>query len=694
MTLSPCPATSWARPPTWPPNSGRESKATPAATSTPSAACSSKCSPASASPSEGPDLSAQPPALAAIINACLEKDPDHRWQSARDIKRALQLPAATAAAAGRRSKPVVAAALILGLLAGGLGLWAFDRYRASNSTDHAYRFELQPPPGGRFYFAEAAGRRRIALSPDGTNAAMIVRVSGKTALWIRPLNGAARMLADTDGAGQPFWSPDSKSIAFFVGTKLQRIDVAGGAPFTICAVPNGSRGASWSADGRILFATAGSALSQVPASGGTPTPLTTLDASRGETYHYWPQALPGGNFVYWVQSQKHENVGVYGVSLSNPSQHIQLVNTDTNAIFSRGANGLDYLLWLRGTTLMAQQFDPVALKLSGEPRPVADPVSSIGSQGYLNLTASANGMLLYDASTDAGQFTWFDRTGKRLGTIGEPASYSNFSLSADGRRIVATRNSETGSDLWLLEVERGVASRLTSGPGVSWWPVWSPDGRTIIFSGSARNLWRKLASGTEEAQNITHSPFLQNPLDWSRDGRLLLFYQFQNGHRDLWVLPITPEGKPAGEPRVYLRTAFNNWHSRFSPDPTPRWVAYDSDESGRGEVYVQSFPQPHGARQISTAGGDYPHWAPGGHEIVYVSPGNKMMSVSLKVTADSIEPSVPRELFPLPGVDNGTDPYEISSDGQRFLMAAQDLAPQPLHVIVNWPVLLHEPAPR
>jgi eukaryotic-like serine/threonine-protein kinase len=635
---------------------------------------------------EGCDLSGQPPALADILRACLERDPDDRWQSVRDIKRALHLSASPMATTVRRGwKAVASAALAVGIAGGALGWWAFERFRPAGPSDRAYRFEIQPPEDGRFFFAGGAGG--IALSPDGTTAAYAPRVNGKVALWVRALDGSARMLAGTEGAALPFWSPDSKSIGFFAGTKLQRIDVAGGAPFTICAVANGNRGGTWSSDGRILFSSAGSTVFQVPASGGAPTQLTKADASRAEAYHYWPQMLPGGHFLFWVQSQKHENVGVYAASLADPTQRVQVLNADTNAVYAP-ANGVDYLLWLRGTTLMAQEFDVRALKLTGEPRPVADPISTIGSQGYTDLTASANGLLLFDSSSNLAKFTWFDREGKRREALGEPASYSTFSLSPDGRRVVASRNGETGADLWLLELERGVASRFTSGPGVSWWPVWSPDARTIVFSGAARNLFRKAASGAEGAQPLTHSPFLQNPLDWSRDGRLILYYQFENSRRDLWVQPMTPEGKAAGEPMPYLRTAFNNWHARFSPEPSPRWVVYDSDESGRWEIYVQSFPQPRGAHRISTGGGQYPHWGGGGREIIYISPDDKLMSVSLKIGPDSVEASAPRELFPLPGVDNGTDPYEVSADGQRFLIAAQDLAPQPLHVIVNWPALL------
>ena len=631
-----------------------------------------------------------PAALQGILAACLEEDPEDRWQCVRDIKRAFNLSVATTPGTSRTWKASAAAALAVGLFGGWLGSLAVKRFLVANTIDRAFHFEIEPPQDSRFSFVGAD--EGLALSPDGTTAAYLARFNGKVALWIRTLNGSsARMLPGTEGARQPFWSPDSKSLGFFVGAKLLRADIASGWPFPICAVPNASRGGAWTSDGRIVFGASGSPLFQVNASGGTPSRLTTLDRSRGESYHYWPQILPGGRFLYWVQSRKPENVGVYAASLANPAQRVQLLNADTNALYASGGNGINYLLWLRGTTLMAQEFDARKLKLVGKPQSVVDPVSSNGAQGFTNATASANGLLLYDASNIQWQFTWFDRAGNRLGVVGEPGSYSNFSLSPDGRRIAAARSNGTGADLWLLEVdERGVASRFTSGPGVSWWPVWSADGHTIVYSGGARNLFRKSIFSSAETLSLTQSPFLQNPLDWSRDGRWILYYQVQDGRRDLWVQPVSPDGKATGEPSPYLRTAFNSFHARFSPEASPRWVAYESDETGQWEIYVQTFPQPRRARRISTSGGKFPHWGPGGREIIYLSPGNELMSVSLTITADSVEPSPPSKLFSLPELGNGVDPYEVANDGKRLLLETPYLTSQPLHVIVNWPALLEK----
>jgi hypothetical protein len=242
-------------------------------------------------------------------------------------------------------------------------------------------------------------------------------------------------------------------------------------------------------------------------------------------------------------------------------------------------------------------------------------------------------------------------------------------------------------------VERSVASRFTSNSTINSFPVWSPDSRTIVFnSGSTINLFRRDANGAGREERLTPSPNQQNPTDWSRDGRVVLYYEIgPDTGRDLWTLPVTPEGKvrPETTPQPYLRTLFNESLARFSPEPSPRWVAYQSDETTRYEVYVQAFPQPRGKFRISTGGGQAPQWGVGGRELFYVSPDYKLMAVSLKLGPEAVEPSAPRELFQLPAVDIGWSPYDTAPDGQRFLVRAtpQQGAP-PLTMIVNWPALL------
>jgi Tol biopolymer transport system component/predicted Ser/Thr protein kinase len=637
-----------------------------------------------------------------VIKRSLAKDPDQRFQTARDLKAslgwAMEQGPAIAAKPDRRWQWIAAVALVFAL--GAVG-WAMSRFRQTPPADERLlRFQIDPPEGGRFVFGLNIGG--IALSPDGKTAAYIASDAGKTGLWVRPLDGVtARLLPGTEGATYPFWSPDSKSIAFFTASKLHRVDVAGGSPLAICDVAVG-RGGAWSSDGQIIFGTLVSGLHMVPASGGAPAPLTTRDSARGENSHRWPQMLPGGRFLYWARNDMQESSGIYAGSLAKPAERVRILTTDYNALYAPGNEGKSYLLSMRGGTLFAQEFDAGTLKLAGEPHPVADPAAGNGASGKTNASVSAGGLLLYSASNTSSQFTWLDRTGKSLGVVGEPGEYSMVRLSPDGRRAAVSRERPGGSDLWLLEVERGVFSRFTFNSSTNLFPAWSPDGRTIVFeSGVSRNLYRKESSGAGSEQRITQSPNLENTSDWSRDGRFVLYSGLDSRtQRDLWILPVTPDGKPAAgaQPRPYLRTPFNEMSGRFSPESSPRWVAYQSDESGRYEVYVQAFPEPHGATRISTGGGQYPQWGPlsggDGCELFYVSPDNKLMAVSLKLGADAVQPSTPRELFRLPVDDNGASPYEAAPDGQRFLVrAGPQRAGQPLTVIVNWPALLKKGSP-
>jgi Tol biopolymer transport system component len=276
--------------------------------------------------------------------------------------------------------------------------------------------------------------------------------------------------------------------------------------------------------------------------------------------------------------------------------------------------------------------------------------------------------------------------------VGEEFVYSNaFRLAPDGRRAAVTRDQPGGTALWLLDLERGPASRFTSASALGVFPVWSPDGRTIVFTSAPYLLFRKDSGGSGEEQQITKGPNAQLANDWSRGGRFIIYFENAPGtQRDLWILPFTPEGKVPdnAKPKPYLRTKFNEWNARFSPEPSPRWVAYQSDETGRYEVYIAAFPEPRAKFQISTGGGQYPEWGAGGREIFYVAPDNKLMAVGLTITAEAVRPSAPRGLFTLPIIDNGWSPYD-TIDGQRFLVrAVPQQASPPLTVIVNWPALL------
>jgi Tol biopolymer transport system component/tRNA A-37 threonylcarbamoyl transferase component Bud32 len=631
------------------------------------------------------------PLLARVVKSCLAKNPDERIQTARDVKTALEWAmepqAASAPRSIRRWPWIAGAALVVGALA---GAWGMVRLRQPAAGDRVLWVDINPPERGRFVpLGNTVGGS--ALSPDGRMVAFVAAVNGKTGLWVRALDvTTARLLPGTEGAAEPSWSPDSKSVAFAAAGKLQRTELAGGVPVTICEA-NPWRGIAWSADGQIVFGSVAGGLLRVPASGGTPSPLTRLNVSLGEVSHRFPQILPGGRFLYWTWADKPENSGVYVTTFAKPAERVFLLQTETAAIFAPDGDGRDYLLWLRGGTLLAQELDPDTLKLRGDALAIAGAIPSAGAVGVMPVFASATGQLLYNAASSASQLTWFERAGRLLALVGEENLYSfPFRLSPDGRRAVATRDRPGGNDLWVLDMEGGPARRFTSSSTLNAYPVWSPDGRTIVFSTAAQRIFRKDSGGSGGEQRVTEGTNQQYANDWSRNGRFLIYMEnAPDTQRDLWTLPLTAEGKVPenAKPEPYLRTEFNENNARFSPELSPRWVAYQSDETGRYEVYISAFPEPREKFPISTAGGKYPEWSPGGRELFYVAPDNKLMDVDLTITADAVRPSAPRPLFTLPIIDNGFSPYD-TIDGQRFLVRALPQQASPLNLIVNWPALL------
>src|SRR5260370_27178789 len=505
----------------------------------------------------------------------------------------------------------------------------------------------------------------MSLSPDGRSAAYVVTTNGKRALWIRSLDETgARLLDGTEGAALPFWSPDGKSIAFFAKGALQRLELAGGQPRTICEVGM-AVGGTWGPDGQILYGGWATGVFHVAASGGKPVPLTTPDAARGESFHYWPQVLPGRGFIYFVRSSKPEYTGVYAASLAAPHRPVQVLSAVDNDLFApehpyNTTKG--YLLWLRGETLVAQDFDAATLKLSGEPHVIAEPVAGLGIHGQMEVAVSTTGLLLYSASNPLSRLVWNDRAGKPLGAMGDAATIGQFRVSPDGRRIAVVRANPGGSDLWMMDADRGVATRFTSLPGINIHPTWSPHSRTLLFaSGAPFNLFRKDTSGTSAEQRLTESPNLQFPNDWSPDGRSILYQEYIGTRHSLWVLPASPHD---GKPRPYSPTGFNEDFGRFSPDGN--WVAFQSDESGRREVYIDAFPDPRGKIRISTNGGMFPQWAAGGRELFYVAADSMLMSVTMKLGPGAVEPSAPRALLPVFLQDGGISPYLPTPDAPRI----------------------------
>lgn len=636
-----------------------------------------------------------PAALDRVLKRCLEKDPELRFQTARDLKASIEWAIQPAGETGTdtairsgysrlgRAGWIAAGLLVLG----GIGGWTLAGLVRRSAAPQAVRLQLNPPGGGQFLFGLGITPGGMAISPDGRSVVFVASVARQAGLWIQPLDGAKpRLLAGGEGAGYPFWAPDSKSVAFFANGKLQRIDLPGGAPYPICEVDASVRGGSWSNDGYILLGTQSTGLFRVPASGGVPSRLPSSTALT-----LMPQLLPGGRVLYFASGATPESTGLFGGSLDKPGEEVRLVNTGSSAVYAKSGSGQHYLLWLRGSTLVAQGLDPRRLKLIGEPYPIADPVGSLN--GVTNVSASSNGVLIFGTSNLLSQFTWLDRAGEVLSNVGEPGEYNSFRLTGDGRRAVFSRNYPQGSDLWLLDTERGVANRFTANLSIAAYPVWSGDGAQIVFStGGPLSLFHKAANGVGNEERLTQSSSLHLATDWSRDGHIAYFEVGKTTQEDIWTVQVTPDGRriPGADPRLYVQTPFRELNARFSREANPRWVAYMSNKSGQFEVYIDSFPEPGHEIRVSSAGGSYPEWNDTGDELFYVSPDYSLMSVRVKATASSLEPSVPRALFRLPAAVSTWSPYEVGPGGQRFLVRAvpEQQGSQPLTVIVNWPALL------
>jgi len=646
-----------------------------------------------------PDWTKLPSATSAavrrLLRRCLEKDCRVRLHDIADARLELDdapLPGPTdpATKSGWPWSAWVAIASTLAV-AIGLGVWALSRDRQPDTGGPLLRLQINPPDGGRFGVVGDVFVRQgpaLALSPDGRTAVYGATVNGRYALWLRSLDeSVARELRGTENAQFPFWSPDGRFLAFFANGKLQKLDVAGGPPFVICDVPRVFGGA-WAPDDRILVGILAGPVASVPASGGTLSPLTTLDHSRGDVAHVWPQLLPGGHFLYWNASTKVEDNGViYAASFERPNERVRLIASETSAVFTSAPDGREYVLWQRGGALLAQEFDTRRLTFAGEPRAIADAIGIVGSAAFIAVAASPNGTLLY-ANATLQRLTLFDRGGKALGTLGDAGQYVAPRFSPDGKQIATTRI-EAGRELVLIDVDRRVSRRATFDSRGGFSPQWSPNGRTILFMGdNLTTLYLKDATGAAPDQRLAAWKARDAALtDWSRDGHSVLNARSADDTgADIWVVPVTPDGHLTAdaEAKPYLRTPASETAGRFSPVPNPRWVAYQSNESGHAEVYVDSFPERRGAHRISASGGTDPQWGPGGRELFYRSADGKVMALSLKPEADSLDPSAPRELFALPPQST----FEVAPDGQHFLVTVPDTTAPALNVIVNWPSLL------
>ena len=626
------------------------------------------------------------PALERVVNHCLEKSPDERFHSARDLAFAIEALSGPAGMSG--STTTVLSALpasrrkrreLLAWIAAGLCLivaiaLAILYIRRAPADERPMRFVIAMPE-------KATDISVPVISPDGRTVVFVASFEGKRFIYARPLDSlTAQRLAGTDDAGLPFWSPDSRYLAFFAENKLKKIEATGGSPQTICDVRSPGSG-TWNREGVILFGVENAPIQRVSASGGTATPALKLDESRKETGHYSPSFLPDGrHFLYesWITTA--EDAAIFVASLDGSDRKLLLKN-DSNAIYA--APG--FLLFARETTLMAQPFDASRLQLSGEPFPVAEQVVFIGQYSYSNFSISETGTMVFcSGSISQRQLVWFDRQGKSLGPVGPPGEYNDIVLSPDEKRVATQRIVGANSDIWLLDLARGLPSRFTFDAATEDDPVWSPDGSTIVFS-STRNgrfdLYRKISSGAGNEESLSRSETDKEGTDWSADSRFVLLDQGgANGAADIWILPLFGDGKPYS----LLQTPFSEYQAHFAPDG--KWFAYTSNESGRAEVYVQSFPPSGGKWQVSTGGGAQPHWRRDGKELFYIAPDRKLMAVDVKLGA-TFETSAPKTLFQTQVVRyDAPNRYVVTGDAQRFLVNSpvEEVSQTPITVVLNW----------
>ncbi len=637
-----------------------------------------------------------PPALDRLIAQCLVKEPDQRRQTMHDVLLEVQWISEGGSKAGvplavsvrRRSSGRLAwtTAIVAAIVAAGFAVGWLARRPA---RPEPVRFFVAAPEG-----ASAVGSPKI--SPDGHVIAYNVTDStGAVRIWIRPMSAlAAEPVAGTDGAGRPFWSPDSRFIGFMAGGKMKKVSVAGGPAVTICESGSGGDG-SWGSGGVVLYdGSAADSIRRVSAAGGVAAPATRIDRTRGETGNAWPQFLPDGrHFLYLAMAVKAESTAIKAGRLdSNEARILATGNFSRMEYVQPG-----YVLFVKDRALMAQPFDAGKLKFRGEPFPLMDDVA-VGGGGASNadFSASENGVLVCrgGAASAGSRFVWVDRAGKDLGPVGAPADYGGVSLSRDATRIACEVGvtSGTKSDIWILDPARDATMRFTFKPSLNVWPVWSPDGASIVFASDRDGsfaLYQKPSTGATDEALLLKMGSNAGPVDWSLDGRYIACLEFGGATRwDIWVLPTFGDQKPI----PFVRTEFNEMEARFSPDA--RWIAYSSNESGRREVYLQPFPGPGGKLQVSTHGGRDPQWRRDGRELFFLGSEGKMMSVVVNPGA-VLQLSTPKPLFDATRASENPagKNYAASADGQRFLMRRQIQAPilPATTVILNWTAGLKQP---
>ena len=635
-----------------------------------------------------------PPALDRVVKTCLAKDPEDRWQSAHDIVSELKWIAEGGSQAGlaaplaaRRARTARLVGPIVGFLTGalltGLGVRLWLSPEPAHETPKPAWLSMLLPSDAPF---ASYGAQTLAFAPDGTRLVYAAEHGGTTQLYLRSLAGLeATPVRDSEGAVSAFFSPDSRWLGFFAGTRLMKVPVEGGAPQAICEAAE-VRGASWGTDGTIVFSSGTSGLRRVSASGGTPRVLLVPDAKRGETTINWPEILPGGEAVLFTTF-----VGASRASVMS-------LKTGARRDLTEG-NGAHYspsghLVFAREGTLFAAPFDIKRLELTGPAVSVVDGVMVLSPFSSPLFGLSGAGALAYAPGSPPRQtLVSVDRQGKVEPLPYEPRGYEEPRFSPDGKRLAVTFRADN-PDIWILDISRGSSARLTFEAGEDETPVWTADGGKVTYSadraGHPRALYWKPADGSGSEERLVESQTHPHVSSWSPDGRTLVYTEFDPvSSGDIWMLTLGEKVKR----RPWLRTPFNERAARFSPDG--HWLAYVSNDSGRDEVYVQPFPGPGGKWQISVSGGTEPVWSHNGSEIFYRS-GDKMMAVGV-ASGRGFSAETPHVLFEGRFVPTrrGEAAYDVSPDDRRFVMVQRDVqsVATRLNVVLNFLEELKRRAP-
>ena len=624
-----------------------------------------------------------PPSLDRVVKRCLAKDPDDRWQSARDLCEELhwisdtsQQSAATGPTMQRRPTDRVAwAVAAIAALVAVVALGGFFLRRPPLEEKQVVRFTIGPPQNGSF----ASGiQGDFSISPDGAKLAFIASaVTGGDQLWVRALDSPSpTALAGTTGAYDPFWSPDSQFIGFFAEGKLKKVALSGGPVQALADAPNSGEG-TWSRDGVILFAGAGGEINRVSESGGSVTVVATRATMPQSAYGaQGPHFLPDGkHFLYYALSTTPGDGALYAATLDFKDQKL-ILKMNSNVVYVSPG----YLLYQEQGTIMAQPFDANRLQLMGDPKPIGQGVAFNPFGGTGLFAASDNGVLAYRVGGGAVPLSlvWVSRSGAEQQLPAPPHNYTFPRISPDGQRV-AIGMEEGGGQIWLYDIARDASSRLTF-EGSNFDPIWTPDGKHVTFKGKGNRLFWQLANGGGTAEELLSSPVGGNsiPGSWSPDGKELAFLD-GGAVRNIYILPLQDR-----KPHVFAESQTYESAPSFSPDG--KWMVYVSNESGRNEVYVRPYPGPGGRWQISTDGGTEPVWNPKGRELFYRQAA-KMMAVDYQVQP-TFSAGKPHMLFEgsfTPSPRSAPD-YDVSPDGQRFLMLkAGQQSEREISIVLNWP---------